>query len=222
VAGAGAPPVASFTAAPLSGVEPLAVAFIDTSSNAPTSWFWDFDQDAVVDSMEQHPTNTYAAGTWTASLVASNAFGASSAFTATITVITVTQSWVNHYGVPADGTDSDDDGVSNLEELRAGFNPTNAAAYPRILGIAQFGGNVTITYRGSNGDTNYAGGASSRANVLDFSTGTAHGGYNGNFTGALTNVLSGGNGSGVVTNFVEPNGATNSPARYYRFKVHLP
>jgi len=38
----------------------------------------------------------------------------------------------------------------------------------------------------------------------------------------VTNILSGGTGVGVVTNMVDPGGATNSPARYYRVRVLVP
>jgi autotransporter-associated beta strand protein len=222
VTGSGSPPVAGFTAVPLSGVEPLQVVFTDTSTDFPTSWFWDFNNDAAVDSMDQNPTNVFAAGTWTVSLVASNANGASSAYTTNITVITVQESWEAFYGVTADGTDSDGDGVSNLDEFRAGFNPTNAAAYPRVLDLTRTGNDLTISYRASNGDTNYAGAAASRTNVVDYSTGTANGGYDGSFAGLFTNVLSGGDGSGVVTNAVEIGGGTNAPARYFRTRVLAP
>jgi autotransporter-associated beta strand protein len=220
--GGGPAPTASFTATALSGVAPLQVTFTDTSTDSPTSWFWDFNNDSTVDAMAQNPTNTFGAGTWTVSLVASNANGASSAYTTNINVITVQQSWEAFYGVLANGTDFDGDGVSNGEEFRAGFNPTNGAAHPRILGLTRTGNDLTITYRASNGDTNYAGGAASRTNVVDYSAGAANGGYNGSFAGLFTNVLSGGNGSGVITNAVEIGGGTNVPARYFRARVLAP
>ncbi|MEA2034874.1 MAG: type IV pilin, partial [Euryarchaeota archaeon] len=42
-------PVADFTANTTSGTAPLAVQFTDTSTNSPTSWAWDVDNDGVVD-----------------------------------------------------------------------------------------------------------------------------------------------------------------------------
>lgn len=39
-AGVVLPPVADFTASPLSGTAPLAVQFTDESTNNPTSWAW--------------------------------------------------------------------------------------------------------------------------------------------------------------------------------------
>ncbi|MBK8979545.1 MAG: S8 family serine peptidase [Planctomycetes bacterium] len=72
--GGGAAPVADFTGAPTSGTVPLAVAFTDASSNAPTAWSWDFGDGSG--SSAQNPSHTYSqAGTYTVSLTASNAFG---------------------------------------------------------------------------------------------------------------------------------------------------
>ncbi|MEQ1632639.1 MAG: SUMF1/EgtB/PvdO family nonheme iron enzyme [Planctomycetota bacterium] len=72
------PPVASFTASLTSGVAPLAVQFTDTSTNGPTSWQWDFDNDGTVDSTQQNPSYIYTtAGIYSVRLVASNLGGAS-------------------------------------------------------------------------------------------------------------------------------------------------
>ena len=68
-------PTASFTATPTSGTAPLAVAFTDTSTGGPTSWAWAFGDGAT--STVQNPSHTYAAGTFTASLTATNATGSS-------------------------------------------------------------------------------------------------------------------------------------------------
>jgi PKD repeat protein len=50
--------VASFTSTPNSGTLPIGVQFTDTSSNAPTSWSWDFGDGAT--STAQNPLHTYA------------------------------------------------------------------------------------------------------------------------------------------------------------------
>jgi PKD repeat protein len=77
-------PTASFTASPQSGVAPLAVSFTDTSTGAPTSWAWTFGDGGT--STSQNPTHTYnAAGSYTATLNATNAGGTTSA-TKTISV----------------------------------------------------------------------------------------------------------------------------------------
>jgi PKD repeat protein len=56
-----AEPVAGFTASPTSGAEPLTVSFTDLSSSYDniTAWEWDFNNDGVVDSMEQNSTYVY-------------------------------------------------------------------------------------------------------------------------------------------------------------------
>ena len=42
-------PTAAFTATPTSGNAPLVVQFTDTSTQFPTSWQWDFNDDGVTD-----------------------------------------------------------------------------------------------------------------------------------------------------------------------------
>ncbi|MBW2174172.1 MAG: PKD domain-containing protein [Deltaproteobacteria bacterium] len=42
-----APPVADFSGTPTSGDKPLSVDFTDLSTETPTSWSWDFDNDAI-------------------------------------------------------------------------------------------------------------------------------------------------------------------------------
>jgi PKD repeat protein len=67
-------PVADFSATPLSGPAPLAVAFTDLSTGDPTSWLWDFGDGAT--STERDPTHTYGApGAYSVTLTASNAAG---------------------------------------------------------------------------------------------------------------------------------------------------
>ncbi|MBN1148022.1 MAG: PKD domain-containing protein, partial [Anaerolineales bacterium] len=72
-----APPIADFTATPLSGTTPLTVTFTDTSLRDPNGWTWDFgDGDS---SEEQNPTHVYSEiGTYTVDLIASNALGTDS------------------------------------------------------------------------------------------------------------------------------------------------
>jgi PKD repeat protein len=223
VTGGGAPPVANFSATPLSGVVPLQVVFTDLSTETPTSWAWDFDNDGSTDSTAPNPTNTYSAGTYSVKLIACNGDGCSTNLqTNYITAFTAQESWESAYGVGANGTDTDGDGATNLDEFLAGFNPTNSAALLRILNIARSGNDIRITFLGSNGDTSYAGGPSSRTNVLEFTTGTGNGGFTNNFmTTGLTNILSGGTGQGTNITVTETGGATNGPARYYRVTIHL-
>jgi predicted outer membrane repeat protein len=50
---------AIFSAQPLSGYSPLIVNFFDESFGNPTSWEWDFNNNGIIDSYNQHPTFTY-------------------------------------------------------------------------------------------------------------------------------------------------------------------
>jgi len=86
-----APPVADFSGAPTTGFAPLSVSFTDLSANNPTSWSWDFGDGGT--SAEQNPLHTYAAaGVYTVSMTATNAFGSNTrTMTDYITVETVTQ-----------------------------------------------------------------------------------------------------------------------------------
>jgi PKD repeat protein len=67
---------ADFTATPTSGTAPLLVNFTDTSTQSPTAWQWDFDNDGNVDSTLQNPSFTYTTpGTYDVRLVATNEVG---------------------------------------------------------------------------------------------------------------------------------------------------
>ena len=115
-------------------------------------------------------------------------------------------------------------GMSNTNQFLAGFNPTNASAYVHITSINKTNStDVRVDYLGASGNTSYAGGPSSRTNVLEFTAGSG-GNYNSNnfVSTGQTNILSGGVGLGTLGNMVEPGGATNMPARYYRVRVLVP
>lgn len=74
-----APPVANFDASPASGTAPLLVQFTDQSTNTPTSWEWDFENDGTVDSTAQNPSHEYAAnGSYSVKLTVANADGSDS------------------------------------------------------------------------------------------------------------------------------------------------
>ncbi len=72
--GGPAAPVADFSGSPTSGQAPLTVSFTDLSTNAPTSWSWDFGDTGT--STAQNPSHDYtSAGDYTVSLTATNAGG---------------------------------------------------------------------------------------------------------------------------------------------------
>lgn len=67
-------PVANFTGSPTTICQGGSIAFIDQSTNTPTSWAWDFGDGQT--STSQNPTNSYTSpGTYTVSLTATNAGG---------------------------------------------------------------------------------------------------------------------------------------------------
>ena len=83
-------PTAAFTTDRSTGQAPLSVQFTDQSTNAPTTWAWDFGEPSsgsANSSTQRNPTHLYSTeGPHTVSLVASNANGPSAPATATITV----------------------------------------------------------------------------------------------------------------------------------------
>lgn len=82
------PPVASFTADPVSGEAPLTVQFTDTTQGTVTLWQWDFNADGVTDDTQQNPSYQFtAAGVYNVILTAANDGGQNS----TSVQITVTE-----------------------------------------------------------------------------------------------------------------------------------
>ncbi len=69
-------PTPNFSATPVSGCTPLSVTFTDLSTNNPTSWAWDINNDGTVDYTTQNPTHVYTiAGNYSVKLKAGNASG---------------------------------------------------------------------------------------------------------------------------------------------------
>lgn len=213
-------PIADFSAMPTYGVEPMAVVFTDlTIGGTPTSWAWDFDADGVVDSTQRNPTNIFSAGSYSVQLTVSNALGSSTEIKADyVYVETLQDAWIIYYGLSPDDDDEDGDGMSNADEFRAGFDPYDDTSYLHVLGIELAGDDVNVVYLGANGDTSY-GGPAVFTNVLEVSPAPGAGGFQ---SAGVTSVLSGGTGSGVVTNMIDYGGATNGPVRFYRVRVLTP
>jgi len=223
-------PVASFTASPTNGATPLGVTFTDTSSGSPTNWSWTFGDAGT--STSQSPSHTYATpGAYTVTLIASNTGGSSTnTQTALIGVYDPFAWWqLNYFGGTNNpntepGADYTGTGMSNTNKFLAGFNPTNPAAYLHIISVTTTNAtDVNVTYLGANGDSTWSPGIASRTNVLEFTAGAASGDYSNSFASAnVTNILTGGTGTGFVTNMVDAGGATNTPSRYYRVRVLVP
>lgn len=72
----GAAPIAAFEPTDSVVCVPATISFTDLSTNAPTSWAWSFPGGEPASSTEQNPVVTYSTpGSWSATLIASNAFG---------------------------------------------------------------------------------------------------------------------------------------------------
>ena len=229
--GTTAPPSASFTASPTNGVAPLNVSFTDTSSNSPTSWSWTFGDTGT--STSQNPSHTYTTpGVYNVTEIVSGAGGSSTDTVANLIGVYDPFAWwqltyfgsTNNNPNTAPGGDYTGTGMSNTNKFLAGFNPTNPAAYLHIISIANTNTtDINVIYLGANGDNTWSPGIASRTNVLELTAGTAGGGYSSNFVSAnVTNILSGGTGTGIVTNMLDAGGATNAPSRYYRVRVLVP
>ena len=101
--------------------------------------------------------------------------------------------------------DPDGDGRSNLQEYLAGTDPTNNASAFRITNIVRTNNDLRITWTMGSGKTNAlqqtsgVGGSYSANNFADIFT--------------VTNTV------GTVTNYLDPNAATNFPSRYYRIRL---
>jgi PKD repeat protein len=99
--GGGSAPVANFSGTPTSGAAPLSVSFTDSSTNTPTSWSWNFGDSAT--STAQNPSHSYAAGTYTVSLRATNAYGYDDEVKTNYITATVAPPVANFTGTPTSG-----------------------------------------------------------------------------------------------------------------------
>ena len=211
----GSAPVASFTATPISGTEPLVVSFTDTSTSA-LSVLWNFGDLSTSNTAGGATVlHTYAAGTYTVSLTASNACDVSTLTSNNlINVITAFQAWqIQYFGstnnpAAAPNADPDGDGQDNMAEFLAGTNPTNSASGLHITSVAQSGSDVVITWSTAGGVTN----------VVQATAGDGNGGYSTNFTDLSGPIAITGSGD-TITNYTDVGGATNIPSRYYRVRL---
>ena len=103
-------PVAAFGANTTSGAAPLTVAFTDASTNTPTSWSWNFGDNAT--STEQNPVHTYtAAGNFTVALMAANSAGSDTVTRTNYLMVTAAPAVIALPGQTNPPTDPDHDGL---------------------------------------------------------------------------------------------------------------
>jgi PKD repeat protein len=161
------PLVADFTADITSGSVPLTVSFTDLSSGNADSWFWDFDNDGMVDSTEQNPQFNYTnISTYNVTLTVSSSLGnATETKTDYITVTdlfapvanftadaTIGYSWltVNFTDLSSNNPtswewDFEGDGIVDSTEQNPVFNFTDLGSYNVTLTAANSVGNDTET-----------------------------------------------------------------------------
>jgi PKD repeat protein len=227
---------ANFIANPSSGLAPLLVTFTDLSSGVVTNRLWNFGDGTITNVTTPSISHVYQLGTYTVTEVVTGPGGVdASTQMNSISALTAFQNWQSQYfhctGCPNAQPYADPfgKGMSNTNQYMAGFNPTNSAAYLHVISVVRTNGtNVVVTYLGASGDTTYAGGPTTRTNVLEFTSGTANGSYTNGFWTQVpgqTNILgvglsiNGGTGLGTVTNMTDIGGATNRPSRYYRVRL---
>lgn len=105
------PPVADFVFAAAPVVTGASIAFTDRSSNSPTAWAWDFDEDGLTDSTAQNPSFSYAGpGVFDVTLTVTNSFGNHSTTVPDAVIVSdpnrVTPPYVQAFttGLPSDGS----------------------------------------------------------------------------------------------------------------------
>jgi PKD repeat protein len=108
-------PVSSFTVNTTEGYSPLAIAFIDTSTNAPDAWTWNFTEivnsTPITFSTSQHPEYTFGGGNYSITLDASNSYGSN---------LSTQVTWINVSAAPvpvASFTANQTEGYSDLPVL---------------------------------------------------------------------------------------------------------
>ena len=137
-----APPVAGFSATPVSGNVPLTVQFTDTSSNYPASWSWDFDSDGNIDSTKQNPEYIFSSmGTYTVSLTVANADGNDTLVKRNYITVKGVQKTTSNVSIKNNGTLTDD-GNGNKQ-----YSINQSEAKVSGNNIVIDSGNYTITIK---------------------------------------------------------------------------
>ncbi len=98
------PPTASFSGTPTTGAAPLPVTFTDSSTGSITNRFWNFgDGNTTNFTVSTNPAHTYAAGTYTVSLIVSGT-GGSSTNTQSNYIVAINPPVAGFSGNPTSGT----------------------------------------------------------------------------------------------------------------------
>jgi PKD repeat protein len=205
---------ANFSGTPTSGTAPLPVTFTDTSSGTISNRFWNFGDSSTTNITTNVVVHTYAAGSYTVSLVVAGSGGVSTNTKPNyINVLTPFQAWqVQYFGSTnnpnaASGVDADGTGQNNLFKYVAGLDPTNPASV-FILQIA------TITNQLTHDNLLFHPLASGRTYTPQFNTDLVNGAWMplAAFSGPVTN----GNQATITdTNATQPN-------KFYRLDISLP
>jgi len=119
----------------------------------------------------------------------------------------LTDDWeLRYFGSTAttDGLpDFDGDGKSDLEEFRAGTDPTNSLSLLRISSVIPDGSNLLINWQTGGGRTNVVQAKSS---------------LTGAFTDRSSPIIIPGSGDALAS-YLDFGGVTNSPAQFYRIRT---
>ncbi len=146
-------PVANFTATLTSGSAPLTVTFTDQSTNSPTSWAWDFNNDGTVDSNLQNSTYTFTTpGTYTVNLTVFNAYG--SDYEVKTGYITVVGSGLADTAWPKSGRDLNNIGRSPYNGSQTNTNIWTYSTGGSTITVGPSVGSDGTIYIGSSG-SNY-------------------------------------------------------------------
>jgi len=161
-------PTADFSASATSGAAPLIVNFtnLSTGDNPPLSYEWDFDNDGVVDSVEENPSCSYnVAGTYSVKLAVTDADSNVDILTRT-DYISVTCQYVRIQGTTTcytsiqaaydDASSSHEDTIESgmylfTEDLNFDMDKTTTlrggydSNFSTVVGNTVISGNITIT-----------------------------------------------------------------------------
>lgn len=138
------PPVTDFIASPTTTCSGD-IQFTDQSTNAPTSWLWDFGDGNT--STSQNPVHSYTgSGTFTVTLTATNAFGNDSETKTNYITVNLSGSTP----IPASCTPVTGDGSLGFGITNVTFNTINKTSGDASEGYSDFTCDQTTVYAGQS------------------------------------------------------------------------